>query len=69
MIKTQEEKRLYLNEKQVAEFMGVSVSKLQSDRFKGVGLNYIKIGRTVRYSLNVIEKYLSDHTVILNKEV
>ena len=63
MIKTQDEKRVYLNEKQVAELIGVSISKLQNDRFKGTGLNYVKIGRTVRYSLKEIDKYLSDHTV------
>jgi predicted DNA-binding transcriptional regulator AlpA len=63
MNETQYEKRSYLNEKQVAKLIGVSVSKLQNDRFKSVGLNYVKIGRTVRYSLKEIDKYMCDHTI------
>ncbi len=62
------DKPCYLNEKQVAELIGVSVSKLQNDRFYGRGLNYIKIGRTVRYSLEKIHRYMQEHTVNIEKQ-
>jgi hypothetical protein len=39
----------YLNEKQVAEITGRSLQTLRNDRFKGQGIPYVKVGRSVRY--------------------
>ena len=41
----------YMTEKEVAEFTAISISTLRNDRFLGKGIPYIKIGRSVRYSL------------------
>lgn len=51
---------LWLNERQVAELIGCSLSKLRQDRFKARGLNYSKNGRSVRYSFAEIQAYMEN---------
>ncbi len=48
----------WLNEKEVAILIGVSVYTLRQHRFKGVGLPYVKYGKSVRYSTADITAYL-----------
>ena len=58
---------ILLNEKQVAKLIGVSVSKLQSDRFYRRGINFYKLnGRSIRYALTDIESYLSQSRIVLD---
>jgi hypothetical protein len=40
-----------LTEAQLANRWQISIKKLQSDRWKGVGPQFVKIGRLVRYRL------------------
>lgn len=47
---------------QAAEYLGCSSSKLEKDRTKGSTLPYIKVGRNVYYTLQALDKYLSDMT-------
>ena len=51
-----------LNEKQVAEALGLSVKTLRSWRLRGVELPFIKLGKSVRYRLSEIEAYLEANT-------
>ena len=44
-------KRVYLREGEVAERQGVSIKKLQADRWNFRGIPYVKLGRSVRYDL------------------
>jgi hypothetical protein len=53
-----------LTEKDVADHLQVSLSKLRLDRFYKRGLPYIKISRTIRYSPKQIDAYFSEHTVL-----
>lgn len=53
----------YLNEKDVSDFTGLSLSKLRNDRHRGVGMAYCKIGRSVRYKLSDVESYMDHHRV------
>lgn len=39
----------------------VTEKKLQADRWKGVGVPYLKIGRLVRYRLSDIRAYEAKH--------
>ena len=48
-----------LNETEVAEWLGVSVYKLQKDRQYKRGLPWLAIGRCVRYSMADIQAYLT----------
>jgi len=53
----------YLTEQEVARITSLSLSKLRSDRFKGKGIPYYKIGRSVRYSMRDIVQYLEVHRI------
>jgi len=53
----------YLNEKDVAAITGLSLSKLRSDRFKGIGMPYCKIGRAVRYKAHDVVKFMDSRRV------
>jgi predicted DNA-binding transcriptional regulator AlpA len=52
-----------LNEKQAAEFLGVSVRTLQAWRVRGAPPRFVKIGRAVRYQRRVLLEFLEQHTV------
>ncbi len=53
----------YLTEKQVAELTGRAVQTLRNDRFMGKGFPYVKMGRSVRYSLDEIHDYMKSRTI------
>ena len=38
-----------MNQKQVAEYLGKSVKTLERDRWAGIGIPFVKVGRLVRY--------------------
>ncbi len=54
----------YLNEKQVSEMTGLSLSTLRNSRFQGRGLPYVKVGRSVRYSLADVVEYMESRKVV-----
>jgi excisionase family DNA binding protein len=43
---------------QAAELLGISPYTLERDRWAGARIPYIKIGRSVRYDPDEIERYL-----------
>lgn len=45
---------MWINEQAVAEITGMAVQTLRNHRFKGIGLPYYKVGRSVRYKLSDI---------------
>jgi hypothetical protein len=53
-----------LNEHQVAELLGFHVQTLRNHRTAGVGLPYLKIGRSVRYQLADIQDHLSGCRIV-----
>ena len=52
-----------LTEKELAERLNVSAQKLRQDRSCKKGLPYIKIGGSVRYAPEQVQKYLAEHTI------
>jgi len=55
------EKRIepkFLNERQVATFLGISVSTLQRWRLLGTGPRFRKFAGSVRYSLADIDRFV-----------
>lgn len=52
-----------LNTFQVAQLLNCTERKLESDRIKGGGIRYIKIGKSVRYDIRDIEDYIEANTV------
>jgi len=56
-------KHEWLNEKEVAILIGVSVYTLRQHRHKGIGLPYVKYGKSVRYSSADITAYLESRKI------
>ena len=54
----QNQQQRYINEKEVARIIGRGLQTLRNDRHRGRGLPYIKMGRSVRYSLEDIIAYM-----------
>ena len=50
-------KKVWLNEKQVAERLNVSVKWLQAKRLRGDGIPFAKFGASVRYPLAALEDF------------
>ena len=53
----------YINEHQVAEITGRALSTLRNERSRGLGIPYIKIGRSVRYDLTDVISFMDAHKV------
>lgn len=58
------EERMYLNEKQVSEFTGISLSSLRNHRHQCKGLPYIKLGKSVRYDIRDIIRHMESHRIL-----
>ncbi len=52
-----------LTQAQAAQWLGMSSAWFEQNRFRGTGLPYIKIGRSVRYSRLAIQEWLLAQTV------
>ncbi len=57
------QKQKYLTEKQVHEFTGIALSTLRNHRFENIGIPYIKLGRSVRYSFIDVVEYLESRKI------
>jgi hypothetical protein len=47
----------YLNEKQLAQRLNMSLKWVQAKRWQGGGVEYCKFGNSVRYPLDEVERY------------
>ena len=56
-----------LTEKEVAEMLGISVSKLRRDRWLNIGIPYTKFNRSVRYLVDDVEAVIKSNRVETNK--
>ena len=56
-----------LTEIEVANNIKKSVKSLQNDRWKRQGLPFVKLGRSVRYSMEAVTDYLVANTIKVNK--
>lgn len=61
------EKR-YITEIMVHEITGFSLSKLRNDRHKGMGIPYIKAGRSCRYDLDDVITFMEARKVTTRKD-
>ena len=48
----------YIDEKQVSEITGRALPTLRNDRHHGRGINYYKIGKSVRYELAEVIRFM-----------
>jgi hypothetical protein len=53
----------YIEEREVARITGFALSTLRNNRFKGAGIPYLKIGRSVRYNLKDVVDFMEKHRI------
>ena len=58
-----ESEHQWLNEKEAAKMLSLSVYTLRQHRHKGVGFPYVKYGKSVRYSLDDIAEFMNSHKI------
>ncbi|WP_243438983.1 helix-turn-helix transcriptional regulator [Fundidesulfovibrio soli] len=52
-----------LDERQAAQFLGISVRTLQARRLKCQPPPFVKIGRSVRYRLADLERFIAENRI------
>ena len=57
----------YINENQVSKITKIALSTLRNNRSKGLGIPYIKLGRSVRYDLQDIIEFMEAHKIRTEK--
>ena len=58
----------YLTEVEVSKIIGIALSTLRNHRFLGKGIQYSKLGRSVRYSLADVLEYVESRKVKLTEQ-
>ena len=53
----------YLNEVEVSDLTGMSLSWLRKSRFMGTNIPYFKIGSSVRYRADDVANFMESHRV------
>jgi hypothetical protein len=53
----------YINEKEVSKLTGRAVPTLRSDRHKGQGIPYRKLGRKVLYRIDEVVAYVESRKI------
>jgi len=56
-------KKVLLTEQELAESLRISVKTLQGQRWMKIGIPYLKIGRSVRYRQEDVDRYLDQSIV------
>lgn len=54
---------LLWNQKQTAEYLGVSQKWLERDRWAGASIPFVKIGKHVRYRAEDVHAYVERQTI------
>lgn len=52
-----------LSQKEVAEWTGMSQAWFEMSRFKGTGIPYVKIGRSVRYRTSDVQRWIESNVI------
>jgi predicted DNA-binding transcriptional regulator AlpA len=58
-----------LRQAEVAKMIGMSEAWLEQSRFHGTGIPYIKIGRSVRYRSQDVQRWLQERYVTCGQKV
>jgi hypothetical protein len=59
----------YVDEKLVSKILGRALSTLRNDRHRGRGIPYIKVGRSVRYDMRDVVKFMEAHKIETESKV
>ena len=58
----------YLTEIELSQLSGISLSQLRNNRYKGLGIPYSKLGKSVRYSLQDVVEYIELRKINTNQD-
>ena len=58
-----EQNKQFLSERELSGLIGVTVSKLQQDRWKCRGLPYCKLGKSVLYSWEDVQAWMNANKI------
>lgn len=50
----------FLNDREIANWLGISRAKLKKDRQRGAGLPFHKFGKSIRYRVGDVRAWLKD---------
>ena len=53
----------YLNEREVSGICGIAVQTLRNYRYKGVGIPYCKVGKSVRYNVKDVRDFMESKKI------
>ncbi len=53
-----------LSQKEVVAWTGMSPAWFEISRFKGTGIPYVKIGRSIRYKTSEVQRWIESHVVV-----
>jgi predicted DNA-binding transcriptional regulator AlpA len=53
-----------LNQKEVSRLIGMSEAWLEQCRFKRQGINFLKVGRSVRYRMSDVNRWLEKQAIV-----
>jgi hypothetical protein len=56
----------FLTETSVSELTKIALPTLRNHRFRGVGISYFKIGRSVRYQLKDVLEYMESKRISID---
>lgn len=52
-----------LTQAQVVEWTGMSPAWFEMNRFKGIGIPYVKMGRAIRYKTSDVRRWIESNVV------
>lgn len=52
-----------LTQQEVSAWTGMSLAWFEQSRFKGTGLPYVKIGRSVRYRTSDVQRWIESNVI------
>lgn len=58
---------MLLTEQDLASWLGVSVRTVQGWRQRGVGIPFVKFGKTIRYDSDEVERFLANQIRLSTK--
>ena len=58
---------MLLTEQDLASWLGVSVRTVQGWRQRGVGIPFVKLGKTIRYDSEEVERFLAKQNRVSTK--
>lgn len=58
-----QEENSYITEKEVSEITKFALPTLRNHRHEGTGIPYFKIGRSVRYSVKDVYRFMESHKI------